>query len=104
MAVYLIIKLIKECRNPPSTREDSDELTTVPSDEEASKIYEVYEKGNCVYEFKQCSNEFQVKNCLICFEDLLPENTVRKLDCQHIFHVQCIDEWIIEKIQHPSHK
>ncbi|CAG9313425.1 unnamed protein product [Blepharisma stoltei] len=31
--------------------------------------------------------------CVICMEDFKGDSNVRKLNCGHIFHVECIDEW-----------
>ena len=33
-------------------------------------------------------------NCVICVDDFTEEDTVRVLPCDHIFHPQCIDEWL----------
>ncbi|KAI9332536.1 hypothetical protein BDR26DRAFT_921719 [Obelidium mucronatum] len=39
-------------------------------------------------------------NCAICFCDFEPGDVIRELACLHIFHVDCIDPWLI--IQDPS--
>ena len=43
--------------------------------------------------------------CAICVEDIL-ENTevIRKLECNHIYHIECIDNWLILKAQCPMCK
>ncbi|XP_004499794.1 putative RING-H2 finger protein ATL69 [Cicer arietinum] len=33
--------------------------------------------------------------CAICLSDYLPKETIRCVpDCQHCFHVECVDEWL----------
>ena len=34
-------------------------------------------------------------NCVICVDDFAEGDTVRVLPCDHIFHPQCIDEWLV---------
>jgi E3 ubiquitin-protein ligase synoviolin len=33
-------------------------------------------------------------NCTICFEDFLIDNDLRELNCRHVFHYQCLNQWI----------
>lgn len=39
--------------------------------------------------------------CAICFEDFSPDDDVKQLPCQHFFHVNCIDEWLIRDVTCP---
>jgi len=32
--------------------------------------------------------------CIICLEDFVCGDEVRRLGCQHIFHTTCVDEWL----------
>ena len=32
--------------------------------------------------------------CSICYKDILGDNKIRLLHCNHIFHSECIDEWL----------
>ncbi|KAI8847816.1 hypothetical protein BC829DRAFT_233829 [Chytridium lagenaria] len=34
-------------------------------------------------------------NCAICFSDFEPGDRIRELACHHIFHVDCVDPWLI---------
>ena len=36
------------------------------------------------------------KTCVICCENFIANDTIRRLDCLHIFHKNCIDKWLIE--------
>lgn len=40
-------------------------------------------------------NDKSMSNCLICFEEYTPEDDVRILDCEHFFHPDCVDRWLI---------
>ncbi|CAG9325864.1 unnamed protein product [Blepharisma stoltei] len=40
-----------------------------------------------------CSLEREKETCSVCLEEFEGEAKVRKLICEHIFHVKCIDEW-----------
>lgn len=37
----------------------------------------------------------QMPQCSICFEEFIPEDDVRVLDCKHYYHPTCIDRWLI---------
>jgi len=32
--------------------------------------------------------------CMVCLEDFTDEQEVRRLPCSHLFHSECIDEWL----------
>lgn len=32
--------------------------------------------------------------CSICQQNFLPNDHVKKLGCQHVFHAQCVDRWL----------
>lgn len=36
-----------------------------------------------------------MSDCTICFEEFIPDTDVRVLECNHYFHPQCIDRWLI---------
>lgn len=39
-------------------------------------------------------------SCAICLEKMEDEDNVRGLECAHVFHVACVDEWLSR--QQPS--
>lgn len=47
-----------------------------------------------VLKFKDLENK-SIQQCTICFEDFEEEDEVRSLACQHYYHTQCIDRWLI---------
>lgn len=43
-----------------------------------------------------CANELKEITCAICLDDVTEKNLYRKLPCDHYFHPQCIDKWLLE--------
>lgn len=39
--------------------------------------------------------ERKMTECTICFEEFIPEDDIRILDCKHYYHPRCIDRWLI---------
>lgn len=39
-------------------------------------------------------NDNKINECVICLNDFLETHTIRKLDCGHVFHSNCIEEWL----------
>ena len=47
-----------------------------------------------MYFFKNIKKNMEKKeNCIICFEDIDSSNMIRKWECQHTFHKNCIHHW-----------
>ncbi|KAI9304261.1 hypothetical protein BJ944DRAFT_267112 [Cunninghamella echinulata] len=36
------------------------------------------------------------EKCLVCLDDFIPKQSVRILKCRHVFHVECVDRWLVE--------
>ncbi|KAI8341223.1 hypothetical protein BC941DRAFT_416195 [Chlamydoabsidia padenii] len=36
------------------------------------------------------------ERCLVCLDDFIPKQSVRVLKCRHVFHVECVDRWLVE--------
>ncbi|KAJ8905682.1 hypothetical protein NDN08_002187 [Rhodosorus marinus] len=47
----------------------------------------------CTHDQERLDEE---KACSICLEDLLEDEVVRRLRCDHVFHVRCVDSWLRE--------
>ncbi|CDW89357.1 xaa-pro aminopeptidase [Stylonychia lemnae] len=52
--------------------------------------------------FKHIYNKGNQTDCVICFEEYLPESVVRQTKCKHIFHDQCLMEWVRNKLDKPD--
>jgi hypothetical protein len=36
-------------------------------------------------------------NCVICQENLKKGDEIKKLNCNHLFHIKCIDTWLLKE-------
>ena len=46
---------------------------------------------------------YQESNCNICFENYIKNDTLKKLNCNHIFHKDCLYDWLCkEKVTCPT--
>lgn len=57
-----------------------------------------------ILKYKDCSDaatdQTEMKNCTICFEEFKEDEEVRMLDCKHFFHIDCVDRWLIGHSNH----
>ena len=44
-----------------------------------------------------CNLDTEYETCTICRENFENNSIVRKLNCNHIFHLNCIDQWLAKK-------
>ena len=47
------------------------------------------------------SRKFLTQQCLICLQPIQNESVCRMLNCYHIFHSDCIEQWFIEHLKCP---
>lgn len=50
------------------------------------------------YKYKSEAEQIQSESCTICLSNLKSDQPVRRLPCFHIYHIDCIDNWL--KINH----
>jgi len=48
------------------------------------------------------SNSKKSRECVICMVEFCVEEAVRYLPCMHIYHVRCIDDWLMRSLTCPS--
>ena len=48
---------------------------------------------------KSCDNF-----CVICQDDINTDSIIRQINCKHIFHIDCIDNWFVENKKCPTCK
>ncbi|PVU87323.1 hypothetical protein BB561_006390 [Smittium simulii] len=65
-----------------------------------SNYYKAYPITNLcdIIEIKNNTIE-QKKNyeCTICFEEISLNAAIRAIPCKHIFHLECLDVWVIQQ-------
>uniref|UniRef100_UPI00398F6BC4 RING finger protein 11a isoform X1 n=1 Tax=Pristiophorus japonicus TaxID=55135 RepID=UPI00398F6BC4 len=44
----------------------------------------------------------KIKECVICMMDFAYGDPIRFLPCMHIYHMECIDEWLMRSFTCPS--
>jgi len=42
------------------------------------------------------------RECVICMIDFVPGDRVRYMPCLHLYHVHCIDDWLMRSFTCPS--
>lgn len=49
--------------------------------------------------FKNLDSNLKInyKTCSICIDDYEEESEIRQLNCNHVFHVTCIDPWLLKE-------
>jgi hypothetical protein len=49
--------------------------------------------------FKNLESNLKInyKTCSICIDDYEEESEIRQLNCSHIFHITCIDPWLLKE-------
>ena len=67
-----------------------------PSPEEIRAIINSYDDFK--YEEKEGVDEI---NCAICLDKMKSGNRAKQLQCKHIFHSQCINHWLKQKLRCP---
>ncbi|GCB61974.1 hypothetical protein scyTo_0004184 [Scyliorhinus torazame] len=58
-------------------------------------------KGTFDFGGKDSQNK-KIKECVICMMDFDYGDQIRFLPCMHIYHVECIDEWLMRSFTCPS--
>ena len=55
-------------------------------------------KDNFETDFAHVMNKFDSKECLICFEEFAPDTRIVTFPrCQHLYHYNCLQEWLKKK-------
>jgi hypothetical protein len=57
------------------------------------------DKVSNLEKFSNLDKETKTKfdTCSICFDDFKEENIVRQIKCNHLFHKDCIDPWLLKE-------
>ncbi|XP_029285956.1 RING finger protein 11b isoform X2 [Cottoperca gobio] len=55
-----------------------------------------------VYDPGQDGSEKKIRECVICMMDFEYGDPIRFLPCMHIYHMDCIDDWLMRSFTCPS--
>lgn len=60
---------------------------------------EILDKNTKKLLFKNFETNLKInyKTCSICIDDYEEESEIRQLNCNHIFHITCIDPWLLKE-------
>ena len=78
------------------SREEYDEMDTMTRIESAK-----LDIDSCKYSTIKIKNK-RKEICCVCMENFSCNQEVYRLDCKHIFHKNCLDEWIKYKPECPT--
>ena len=82
---YIIIRNILNSMNEENLMED---VRLVMKREEIDKIRTIK------YQEKELKTNDE--KCAICLEDFMNDDECRELRCSHIYHINCIDNWLLK--------
>ncbi|XP_067877259.1 RING finger protein 11a [Heterodontus francisci] len=54
------------------------------------------------FDFGKETHNKIIKECVICMMDFVYGDPIRFLPCMHIYHMECIDEWLMRSFTCPS--
>ncbi|NWH74187.1 RNF11 protein, partial [Piaya cayana] len=55
-----------------------------------------------VYDPGRDGSEKKIRECVICMMDFVYGDPIRFLPCMHIYHLNCIDDWLMRSFTCPS--
>lgn len=58
---------------------------------------DIIEMNTLPYKYKKMKkdgDDDQQEKCTICLSEFEMEEDVRRLPCMHLFHIQCVDQWL----------
>ena len=76
----------------------------------ANTINEKYKKNNenniiinniPSFSFKTLDTDSEIHNCTVCMCDIEDNDECKKLNCGHMFHIDCIDNWLRRTLECP---
>ncbi|CAB1331922.1 unnamed protein product, partial [Coregonus sp. 'balchen'] len=55
-----------------------------------------------MYDAGRDGSEKKIRECVICMMDFVYGDPIRFLPCMHIYHMDCIDDWLMRSFTCPS--
>uniref|UniRef100_A0AAY5KHQ5 RING finger protein 11 n=1 Tax=Esox lucius TaxID=8010 RepID=A0AAY5KHQ5_ESOLU len=68
----------------------------------AQRIGLIHHLPKGVYDAGSDSSEKKIRECVICMMDFVYGDPIRFLPCMHIYHMDCIDDWLMRSFTCPS--
>ena len=62
------------------------------------QIYAICDEGN----YTKSVTLFSSNRCVICMTDFAMGDPIRFLPCMHIYHKDCIEDWLVRSFTCPS--
>ncbi|OLY85284.1 RING finger protein 165 [Smittium mucronatum] len=89
----------KECQGEEKIESDSLKETSkdIKVTIYADKNRVATETGNAYENQEQTQTNYDL-DCLICFEKINIGEDIRRIPCLHMFHRECLDQWLLERV------
>ena len=85
-------QIIKElCSN--DNQVNIDKIINEENDKEENN--KIKDKIKIIPQIYYKKNEFENSNCSICFDEFKDNELLKQLKCGHIFHQECLNQWLI---------
>uniref|UniRef100_A0A8C8GPA1 RING finger protein 11 n=1 Tax=Oncorhynchus tshawytscha TaxID=74940 RepID=A0A8C8GPA1_ONCTS len=86
----------------PSQARMASQLTEEEQVRIAQRIGLIHHLPKGVYDAGRDGSEKKIRECVICMTDFVYGDPIRFLPCMHIYHMDCIDDWLMRSFTCPS--
>ncbi|XP_041704894.1 RING finger protein 11 isoform X2 [Coregonus clupeaformis] len=86
----------------PSQARMASQLTEEEQVRIAQRIGLIHHLPKGVYDAGRDGSEKKIRECVICMMDFVYGDPIRFLPCMHIYHMDCIDDWLMRSFTCPS--
>ncbi|XP_014024953.2 RING finger protein 11 isoform X1 [Salmo salar] len=86
----------------PSQARMASQLTEEEQVRIAQRIGLIQHLPKGVYDAGRDGSEKKIRECVICMTDFVYGDPIRFLPCMHIYHMDCIDDWLMRSFTCPS--
>ncbi|KAG7456802.1 hypothetical protein MATL_G00239720 [Megalops atlanticus] len=86
----------------PSQTRLASQLTEEEQVRIAQRIGLIQHLPKGVYDGGKDGSEKKIRECVICMLDFVYGDPIRFLPCMHIYHLDCIDDWLMRSFTCPS--
>ena len=88
-------QIIKELCSNSNNQVNIDKIfNKEKNEEENNKIKDKIKNISQIYYKK---DEFENSSCYICYDEFKDNELLKQLKCGHIFHQECLSQWLINK-------